>query len=65
MRRSWKNFEKSVRESLRCLEDTISRSLTAFQKAAHEHLKDVEESVFGDWMKGNPCGVVKSRNTGT
>lgn len=33
-----------------CPEETISRSLMAFQKVASEGFKGIDKNVFGNWM---------------
>jgi len=32
---SWKNFEERISESLKCLEETVSKILIVFEKAAN------------------------------
>lgn len=45
MDRGWKGFEEHVRESLNCLEQTVSRKLD-FEYSSHKGSRESEENVF-------------------
>lgn len=57
MGRGWKDFEGCVKESLNCLEQTVSRKLD-FEYSLYKGSGGSEENVFGSWRNANSCLVV-------